>query len=110
MTNAVSKPAKPAPTIAELDKKPLRIIRLVRLLSLAGAAYGAYKVDWKKAVKSFFTGPGRIGRILMLIFALLNWKNMPFVWTVCAPPSLLSRRLLTSIRLTVPSLAWHLLP
>ncbi|KAH7358754.1 hypothetical protein B0T11DRAFT_330512 [Plectosphaerella cucumerina] len=78
MTNAASKPQA---SLADIDRKPMRIVRLIRLLSAGGAAYAIYKTQWKKVLTNYFTGPGRLSRILMLIFALLNLKNMPFVWT-----------------------------
>lgn len=79
MANAASKPTV---SLADIDRKPARIVRLIRLLSAGGAAYAIYKTQWKKVLTNYFTGPGRLSRILMLIFALLNLKNMPFVWTV----------------------------
>jgi hypothetical protein len=35
-------------------------------------------VDWL----DFFTGPGRISRVLLLLFVVANWKGMPLAWTV----------------------------
>lgn len=51
-------------------------------LTLAAAGYAAWKLHWAALLKEFFTGPGRVSRILMLLFAIFNWKNMPFAWTV----------------------------
>jgi hypothetical protein len=48
-------------------------------------AYTAWKVRWRIVLREFFTGPGRLSRILALLFVLLNWKSMPFAWTVSAP-------------------------
>lgn len=39
-------------------------------------------VDMKKVILNFATGPGRTSRILLAIFVVTNWKNMPFIWTV----------------------------
>lgn len=39
-------------------------------------------VDWKTLVRNFVTGPGRTSRVLLAIFVVVNWKSMPFVWTV----------------------------
>lgn len=50
--------------------------------TIGGAGYAAWKVDWKKAIKSFLTGPGRTSRIILLLFVWFNRKNMPFMWTV----------------------------
>ncbi|TDZ15895.1 putative thioesterase atnL [Colletotrichum orbiculare MAFF 240422] len=73
--------AKAARTEGDLDRVPVRVVRLIRLATAGGLAYAAYKIQWRAVLASFFTGPGRISRILMLFFALLNLKNMPFVWT-----------------------------
>ncbi|CRK17251.1 hypothetical protein BN1723_002398 [Verticillium longisporum] len=70
------------PSVAELDRIPERVIRLLRLSIYGGAALAAYKIQWKTVLKDFFTGPGRISRILMLIFALFNFKNLPGMWTI----------------------------
>lgn len=62
---------------------------LAYLLPLAMGSAGAaslslaHVVDWKTMVKNFATGPGRTSRILLMVFVVVNWKNMPFVWTVC---------------------------
>lgn len=52
-------------------------------IAVGSLGYAATRVNWPLLANNFFTGPGRISRILMLIFAIFNWKNMPFVWTVC---------------------------
>ncbi|EEY16017.1 conserved hypothetical protein [Verticillium alfalfae VaMs.102] len=70
------------PSVAELDRIPERVIRLLRLSIYGGAAFAAYKIQWRTVLKDFFTGPGRISRILMLIFALFNFKNLPGMWTI----------------------------
>lgn len=54
--------------------------------SAAVASLSLAHVDWKMIVKNFVIGPGRTSRILLAIFVVTNWKSMPFVWTVCAPP------------------------
>ncbi|KAH6707041.1 hypothetical protein VD0002_g7191 [Verticillium dahliae] len=74
--------SKMVPSVAELDRIPERVIRLLRLSIYGGAALAAYKIQWKTVLKDFFTGPGRISRILMLIFALFNFKNLPGMWTI----------------------------
>lgn len=47
-------------------------------------AYGAYKFDPNlvDAAKTFFTGPGSYSRIIALGVVLMNWKSLPFTWTV----------------------------
>ncbi|KAF6804962.1 capsule polysaccharide biosynthesis protein [Colletotrichum sojae] len=80
MTAATSKPTTPR-TEADLDRVPIRVVRLIRLASAGGLAYAAFKIHWRIVLANFFTGPGRVSRILMLLFAVLNMKNLPFVWT-----------------------------
>lgn len=38
-------------------------------------------IDMKTLVTNFVTGPGRTSRILLALFVITNFKNMPFVWT-----------------------------
>ncbi|KAK2008293.1 hypothetical protein LZ32DRAFT_662244 [Colletotrichum eremochloae] len=78
MASAIAKATR---TEADLDRVPVRVVRFVRLATAGGLAYAAYRIHWRILLANFFTGPGRISRILMLFFALLNLKNMPFVWT-----------------------------
>ncbi|OLN86406.1 hypothetical protein CCHL11_06345 [Colletotrichum chlorophyti] len=73
--------AKATRVQADLDRVPVRVVRFIRLAGAGGLAYAAYKIHWRLLLTSFFTGPGKISRILMLVFALMNLKNMPFVWT-----------------------------
>ncbi|CAN8105901.1 unnamed protein product [Discula destructiva] len=49
--------------------------------SAAVASLSLAHVDWKTIAKNFVTGPGRTSRVLLAIFVVINWKNMPFVWT-----------------------------
>lgn len=42
-------------------------------------------IDLKTIATNFVTGPGRTSRILLALFVITNWKNMPFVWTVRQP-------------------------
>jgi hypothetical protein len=53
--------------------------------AFAGITYAAWTVQWRAVLRRFFTGPGRNSRVLMLLFAILNWKNMPLAWTVSLP-------------------------
>jgi hypothetical protein len=58
-----------------------------------GAAYLVHRarfVDWRAFFTHFFTGPGRLSRILLVFFVVTNWKSLPFAWTVCPPPPHLS--------------------
>ncbi|KAK5992287.1 putative thioesterase atnL [Cladobotryum mycophilum] len=56
-------------------------VSAVSTLALGSTAYAAWKVNWHNLVQSFLTGPGRASRILLLLFVIFNWKNMPFAWT-----------------------------
>jgi len=67
------------------------------IASLATTAYYTNKAarsDWRKHLRDYFTGPGRISRILLLFLVLTNLKSLPFAWTVRIPmpaaPSLVS--------------------
>lgn len=54
-------------------------------LGVGGAAVAGLSVahiDWKAFITNFVTGPGRTSRILLAVYVVLNWKNMPFMWTV----------------------------
>ncbi|KAF5127444.1 hypothetical protein E5D57_008376 [Metarhizium anisopliae] len=57
-------------------------IRVIVPVALGSAGYVAYKINWSAAIQNFLTGPGRSSRILLLLFVVLNWKNLPFAWTV----------------------------
>lgn len=51
------------------------------------AGMSALHIDWKTMATNFVTGPGRTSRILLALFVVVNWKSMPFVWTVRPPPT-----------------------
>lgn len=60
------------------------------LLPLAAGAAGVagvslLHIDLKTIATNFVTGPGRTSRILLAVFVITNYKNMPFVWTVRQP-------------------------
>ncbi|KAF4981620.1 hypothetical protein FZEAL_2632 [Fusarium zealandicum] len=48
---------------------------------IGSAGYAAYRVNWIALIKAFLMGPGRTSRILLLLFVVFNWKNMPLAWT-----------------------------
>lgn len=81
------------PPMASASSKMGGLALFVPLLgpvTLAAASYAAWKIHWTLLLKEFFTGPGRGSRICMLLFAVFNWKNMPFAWTVRHPLSVLT--------------------
>jgi len=55
--------------------------------SLATTVYYTNKLarsDLRRHLRDYFSGPGRLGRILALLFVLINLKSLPFGWTVSA--------------------------
>lgn len=56
-------------------------IRVIVPVALGSAGYAAYKVNWPRAIHAFATGPGHTSRILLLLFMVMNLKNVPFAWT-----------------------------
>ncbi|KAK8102491.1 hypothetical protein PG984_015637 [Apiospora sp. TS-2023a] len=65
--------------------KPLSKIKPVLLpAATVSLAYGTY--HGRKAIVDslvrFVTGPGRTSRLIALVLVLLNWKSLPFAWTV----------------------------
>lgn len=54
--------------------------------ALGIASMSLLHIDLKTLVTEFVTGPGRTSRILLTLFVVANWKNMPFAWTVSYPP------------------------
>ena len=49
---------------------------------VGGAGFAAWKYEFQNMARSFVTGPGRVARILLLLAVVLNWKSLPFAWTV----------------------------
>ncbi|ROV95739.1 hypothetical protein VMCG_07640 [Cytospora schulzeri] len=45
------------------------------------ASMSLLHIDLKTLATDFVTGPGRTSRILLALFVVANWKNMPFMWT-----------------------------
>lgn len=62
-----------------------RVLRVTGPILLPAVAYGAYKGNVLAMLQSFFTGPGRTSRVVALVVVLVNWKSLPFAWTVCNP-------------------------
>jgi hypothetical protein len=58
-------------------------IRTVAALAAASVAFGVWRVNLKSLVLKTVTGPGNVSRIIALVVALANLKNLPFVWHVC---------------------------
>jgi hypothetical protein len=81
----------------------LSLIPVALPTAVAGMAFVAWKIKWMRLLRSFFYGRGRYRRIVLLLFALFNMKNMPFVWTVSPTyvfPNAVSNALIRSIWLT----------
>ena len=62
------------------------VVPVIAPAALGSLGYAAWRIDWSTAIRNFVTGPGRTSRIMLLLFVVFNWKNMPFAWTVCYPP------------------------
>ncbi|POR37231.1 Uncharacterized protein TPAR_02564 [Tolypocladium paradoxum] len=56
-------------------------IRILTPLAVGSAGYAACRINWPVVTRSFLTGPGRTSRILVLLFVIFNWKNLPLAWT-----------------------------
>lgn len=56
--------------------------RLGVLFLCFASAYVAFKLDAPEAILAFCTGPGSYSRILAVLFLVLNWKSLPFAWSV----------------------------
>lgn len=53
-------------------------------LGVVGVGYAGHSmlhINWTSVMTNFFTGPGRLSRILLLFFVLINYKTMPLAWT-----------------------------
>lgn len=58
-----------------------RVFRIVGPALVPAIAYGAYKGNALEMLESFFTGPSRTSRIVVLVVVLVNWKSLPLAWT-----------------------------
>lgn len=52
------------------------------LVLASGTGYAAYRRNAHEAVLAFCTGPGSYSRILFTLFLAVNWKSLPFAWSV----------------------------
>lgn len=57
-------------------------IKLVGLAASAVLAYAAYRHDLIHTLTEFCTGPGGYSRVFAVLILALNWKTLPFSWTV----------------------------
>ena len=53
------------------------------LVLVSASAYAAYKRNAHDTILAFCTGPGSYSRILLALFLAINWKSLPFAWSVC---------------------------
>ncbi|KAK8085896.1 hypothetical protein PG997_007167 [Apiospora hydei] len=56
--------------------------KLGLLLLCSASAYAAYQLNAPEAILAFFTGPGSYSRIFTAAFLVINWKSLPFAWSV----------------------------
>ncbi|RSL71769.1 hypothetical protein CEP53_001315 [Fusarium sp. AF-6] len=57
------------------------LLPVMVLLTISVAASTAWISDWKEFLWDLFMSPGILKRIMIAMFVLVNWKNMPFAWT-----------------------------
>ena len=73
------------PTYLDICQFLLKIYRPVILPTfVAGVGYGGYtfRDETVAYLKEFFLGPGRLTRISIFAWCIINWKSLPLVWTV----------------------------
>lgn len=68
----------------EVVRKAMSSVLFVPTI-VGSAGIAAWKYDAQVVARNFVTGPGRTSRILLLIAIVLNWKSLPFAWTVSIP-------------------------
>jgi hypothetical protein len=51
---------------------------------IVAIGYGGYQyqAEGLAYLKEFFLGPGRVTRVSLLAWCIINWKSLPLVWTV----------------------------
>ncbi|KAI9167790.1 putative thioesterase atnL [Paramyrothecium foliicola] len=59
----------------------MSVLSVLAPVAVGSAGYAAWRLDWQTALRAFLTGPGRTSRIILLLFVVFNWKNLPFAWT-----------------------------
>ncbi|KAK8115451.1 hypothetical protein PG984_011953 [Apiospora sp. TS-2023a] len=52
------------------------------LLMGSATAYVAHQSNAHESILAFCTGPGSYSRILLALFLAINWKSLPFAWSV----------------------------
>ncbi|RSL79274.1 hypothetical protein CEP51_007476 [Fusarium floridanum] len=57
------------------------LLPVMALLVISVAASAASISDWKEHLWDLFMSPGILKRIMITMFVLVNWKNMPLAWT-----------------------------
>ena len=65
---------------------PLILIKFAVVASvpvtIGGLAYVATSPELREGIYNFLTSPGWPLRLCLVVFAILNWKNLPLAWTV----------------------------
>ncbi|KAI1085195.1 capsule polysaccharide biosynthesis protein [Whalleya microplaca] len=84
-----------------------RLVRVAGPVLLPAIAYGAYKGNALGALEAFFTGPGRTSRIVALVVVLVNWKSLPFAWTVRVWGAMISHILVRRFHTHTPDKLFH---
>ncbi|RSL94154.1 hypothetical protein CDV31_014434 [Fusarium ambrosium] len=57
------------------------LLPVMVLLTISVVASTAWISDWKESLWDLFMSPGILKRILITMFVVVNWKNMPLAWT-----------------------------
>jgi hypothetical protein len=72
-------------TVHALSQIAKPVLLPVLVLSLVHGAY-AVRHEIADFVTWFLGSPGRTSRVIALLVLIINWKSVPFVWTVSIPP------------------------
>ncbi|KAL2678523.1 hypothetical protein Neosp_009270 [[Neocosmospora] mangrovei] len=51
---------------------------VMALLTISVAVSMVWILNWKESLQDFLMGPGIVKRVMITVFVLINWKNMPF--------------------------------
>ncbi|KAI1850148.1 hypothetical protein JX266_004527 [Neoarthrinium moseri] len=81
--------------------------RLASLGLLPLFAYITYRLDMAETVRAFFTGPGSYSRIFATVVLALNWKSLPFAWTVRICHSMILHLLIRPFHTHTPDKLFH---
>src|SRR6185437_12712048 len=61
------------------------LIKLLFPTAIAGAGYAISQEKTRELLRELVMGPGHYSRLALVFFLLMNWKSLPFMWTVRTP-------------------------